>query len=46
MQRTREGRKLVTEGKIVQGIGISRREVNDRILEKDVIFLDEHNIVT
>lgn len=46
MQRIREGRKLVTEGKIVQGIGISRREVNDRILEKDVIFLDEHNIVT
>lgn len=46
MQRIREGRKLVTEGKIVQHIGISRREVNDRILEKDVIFLDEHNIVT
>lgn len=46
MQRIREGRKLVTEGKIVQRIGISRREVNDRILEKDVIFLDEHNIVT
>lgn len=46
MQRIREGRKLVTERKIVQGIGISRREVNDRILEKDVIFLDEHNIVT
>ena len=46
MQRTREGRKLVTEKKSVQGIGISRREVNDKILDKDVIFLDEHNIVT
>lgn len=46
MQRTREGRKLVTEEKSAQGIGISRREVNDKILDKDVIFLDEHNIVT